>query len=427
MMLCRWTQDSIDMQTKPKFYEECPPELLGRWDDKEQCQYFINGSKLYIRALKTSDDKSRYIKFSGLTLGIVAIDQAEEVPADVFSALKGRISQPGFPQQVIITPNPPAPNHWICTEFPEDNHIDNHRYMCISMYDNRKILGEEYIADKETEYPAGHVLRRRFIEGKRGLAIEGQPVYGRIFSRGLHVQDDIRYIQDFPLYESWDFGQKHPAVSWHQLLPGGWWNILACFQGENQYLDEVVPQVAGIRAQMFPNLMSVQVCCDPAGAQGQGVRQTSVTILNDHLRQTFGTAIGAIYRTDANRPERRDWAIQQISGYMTRLIAGRTAMAIHPRCEILIDGFEAGYVFDDRAVLLNSRLPNLRRPRKDGWYDHLQNTAEYFMLSFGASDVPGQDLGGLNARQRLRAMQRDEDSEGPYGGGYSSRSRAGGF
>lgn len=398
-MLCRWTGDALDAQIKPKFYEECPKELLGRgpnatpstgangWNAKEEYQEFTNGSRVYIRSLKSADDTARYSKFAGKTLAVIGVDQPEELPADVYAQLKGRLSQPGFPQQMLITPNPPASDHWITTEFPEDNTIKNHRYIHTSVYDNRSVMGDDYIAELERDYPAGSALRRRMIEGQRGLSTIGDAVYGKVFSRDLHVQA-VEYESDFALIESWDFGQRHPAVLWSQFLPNGTWNILGEWMGDRQFLDETVPAVARLREELFGQVQTIRVCCDPAGAgvQGHGIRQTAVDVLNKHLRQLYGASIGARFTMNANRPEKREWAIQQISGYMSRIVQGRPAYLVHPRCAILIDGDEAGYVFDDRKFM-NAAFPNIRRPKKDGYYDHLQNTKEYTILNFGTGVV----------------------------------------
>lgn len=424
MLLARWTGDALDMQLKPKFYEECPPEILGKWRGKEECQEFTNGSLLYIRSLKSADDAARFAKFTGLTLAAIMIDQPEEVPKDIYSALKGRLSQPGFPQVMILTPNPPAPNHWLADEFPESNTIPGHLYLSISLYDNASIIGEQYIQELEREYPPGHAMRRRMIDGKRGLSIEGEAVYGGVFSRHMHVRE-IPLHPDYPLYESWDFGQRHPAVSWHQLLPEGHWNILGEYMGDDEFIDQTVPVVARLREELFPHLSSLQVCCDPAGAQGQGARHTCVEVLNEHLRQVYGPNIGARYQTNANRPEQRQWCLQQVSSYMTRLTRGRPALVVHPRCERIIDGFEAGYIYDDRAVLTGSRLPNYRRPKKDGYYDHLQNTVEYFVLNFGGTQVLPVNVGNMTARERLRHLQMDYDEADSWGVVKHSGGRAG--
>ncbi len=422
MLLARWTQDALDMQLRPKFYEECPRELLGKYNAKEEYQEFTNGSIVYIRSLKTSDDGARYAKFTGLTLAIIGIDQPEELPEDVYMAMKARLSQPGFPQQMMLTPNPPAPNHWLASAFPEDNSKPDHKYIYTSLYDNRAIIGDQYIKALEQDFPQGHAMRRRWIEGRRGLSIMGQPVYGKVFSRHMHV-GEVEYLPDYPLIESWDFGQKHPAVSWHQLIPlkgqhgavsGTWWNILGEYLGERQFIDEVVPAVAALRNELFQGVAVLNVCCDPAGVQGQGVRHTNVEVLNSHLRDVYGPGVGAKYLTNSNRPPQREWAIQQISGHMTRLIVGRPALLVHPRCSNLIDGFEAGYVYDDR-VFTQGATPSIRRPKKDGFYDHLQNTTEYVALNYGGSPIPQVDNLSQTMRQRLQQLQGDSDESDTWG------------
>lgn len=426
MMLSRWTGDALEMQLKPKFYEECPREILGGpFNSKQEYQEFANGSLVYLRSLKSADDSARYAKFAGLTLGVIGVDQPEELPADIYHALKGRLSQPGMPQQMLLTPNPPAPNHWLADEFPEDNHIDGHLYICTSVYDNREHIGDQYIKELEKDYPAGHVLRRRFIEGRRGLAIEGTAVYGRVFSRSLHVSE-IEFLPDYPLIESWDFGQKHPAVTWHQFLPWGWWNVLGEYMGSRQFIDEAVPAVAQLRAELFPGLTTIRVCCDPAGAdkQGHGIRQTAVDVLNAHLRLLYGADVGARFVTGANRPEKREYCIQQISNYMSRLVQGRPSMLVHPRCETTIDGFEAGYIFDDR-VIAHASMPNIRKVKKDGYYDHLQNTCEYAMLTYGSAPATTVDVSRMSKHDRLHSLQMDTDEGDTWNVRRSTRSRAG--
>lgn len=47
----------------------------------------------------------------------------------------------------------------------------------------------------------------------------------------------------------------------------------------------------------------------------------------------------------------------------------------------LADGFEAGYVWDEHMVSVGNK--QVRKPKKDGWYEHGQNCAEYLELNFG--------------------------------------------
>src|SRR6185503_4661085 len=98
-LLCRYTQDDLDAQLRPEFYKLCPPDWLSHWGCDEDSQSLKNGSRLYLRALRSSDEATRYGKFRGLTLGFFGLDQGEELPADMWEELKARPSQPGTPQQ----------------------------------------------------------------------------------------------------------------------------------------------------------------------------------------------------------------------------------------------------------------------------------------------------------------------------------------
>jgi len=49
--------------------------------------------------------------------------------------------------------------------------------------------------------------------------------------------------------------------------------------------------------------------------------------------------------------------------------------------KFLADGFEAGYVWDEHFVSVGSK--QVRKPKKDGWFEHGQNCHKYLELNFG--------------------------------------------
>lgn len=384
MLAARWTGDALDAQLKPRFWELCPKELLDAekpWNAKEEYVLFANKSRLYLRALKTSDDGARFSKVAGLTLAVIYIDQPEEVPLDVYHYCKGRLSQKGFTQQMIITPNPPGFDHWLCDEFPEDNRKQEHEYIHISIYDNAQNLDPRTIRSLELEYPPGHPLRRSMLEGRRGLSPRGEVIYGKIFRPPIHVADTV-VVDDAPILESWDFSHAHPAVAWLQFAPWGALLIHGELQGKDEYLDDFVPKVLAMRARLFGAERDFWVCCDPSGddTTSHGLKRTAVTVLSEH-------GIYARYVSGSNRPDRRAFAIQQIAKFMLRLTKDGPALIINPRCKTLIDGFTAGYVYSENASY-SERYGSIRKPLKDGYYDHLQNCIEYAILNFYS---PGQD------------------------------------
>jgi hypothetical protein len=110
-LIARWTQDATDAQLEARFRELCSPDIPVGWNAQEQ--YFEIAteqgptSRIYARGLKASEDAARYSKFAGLTLAGIYVDQPEEMPEDFFPALQAQLSQPGYPHQLLLTPNPP--------------------------------------------------------------------------------------------------------------------------------------------------------------------------------------------------------------------------------------------------------------------------------------------------------------------------------
>jgi len=76
----------------------------------------------------------------------------------------------------------------------------------------------------------------------------------------------------------------------------------------------------------------------------------------------------------ANRVDRRDMVIQTVARYMRRLTPQRSAFRVTPQfvvvtergstaTPVLVDGFEAGYVWDAESTK-GTTNPNTRRPRR---------------------------------------------------------------
>lgn len=385
-MMSRWTDRSTKSQLRPLFLHLCPAKFLGPWNAQEQYYEIRTKEKdkpsiVYIHGLRASEDESRFAKFAGKTLGGIYIDQPEEIPRDIWEALKLRISQPGYPQQIILTPNPPSYSHWLVDEFPTDGRRDDgskdYRYIHTALHDNREVMGEAYIKAAEAAFPAGSVQHRRFVLGLRGLSAEGKPVYAGYFNRSLHERE-VEMNPELPLLEAWDYGHSHPAVVFLQFTPLGGLHILGGVMGENMFLEDFVPTMLRIRQDWCPNPIEVKSTGDPAGTamNSQGTNRSAADVLKG-----YGIDVERHTVKGANHPDKRNAAIQAVAGYMRRLVSGGApAFQVNPRfaviqksyerdAPILVEAFEAGYVWDERAVNA-SRSPNTRRAKKDGFYDH---------------------------------------------------------
>jgi hypothetical protein len=193
-----------------------PEDVRPQWNSSEDAWIFPGtDSWVYLRSLKASEEDSRYSKFRGLTLAIIWLEQAEEVPRDVYVELKGRLSQKGYPKQIILTPNSVDEDDWIAEEFPDDGDRPGHRYIRADLWSNRANLDDDTIAGFEQDFPEGHPKRLTMLEGRRGPNVVGEPVYDGVF-KDDQVSEDIEFDPARDVYEGWDFGHSYPACVWAQ-------------------------------------------------------------------------------------------------------------------------------------------------------------------------------------------------------------------
>lgn len=179
---------------------------------------------------------------------------------------------------------------------------------------------------------------------------------------------------------------------------------LGAVMGLNMFLEDFVPAVIGVRRQWFPQTEDFWDCGDPSG----------LDITNDGTRQSkirdILSGFGIFPRSTAqsNRPETRTEAIQTVSGYMRRdALDGEPAFRIHPRAMVVssagmepasftVDGFEAGYVWDPKPRMSLTRT--VRVPKKDGYWDHYQNSVEYCVVNFSPATPREKVTAASNAR-----------------------------
>src|SRR5262245_45788506 len=147
-ILSRWTEDATHAILKPiwrAILEQAG--VAAAWNGEEHYDQLPNGSLAYLRGLKAQQGQTRYGKFRGLTLARAYVDQAEELPHDIYLELKARLSQKGYPHQITITPQAVEETSWIAKEFPETNAIPGRRYLWLSVYDNAPNLDAATLAN----------------------------------------------------------------------------------------------------------------------------------------------------------------------------------------------------------------------------------------------------------------------------------------
>ncbi len=388
----RYGDGETQTKVKPAFEQVCHEAgCVPRWDAKELAYVFPNGSKCYAYGLKSPDALSRYSKMRGMGVARIYNDQTEELPEDFSLELRLRLRQQGFPHQLTFSPNPPNVTHWLAQQFPEDNRISGRKYYSISIYDNAHNLPKELLEAALRAYPDSHAKHRSVILGRRGMNVQGDPVYKGAFVRGIH-EVETRYTPSLPLEMALDFGKHHPCVIFRQVSPLGQVRFLGGILGQQLYLDDFLEIVLRYRSQWFPDPIDIKECCDPAGAADTS-HGTSGAV--EILRKK---GIRPAYVPDANSPAMRNAAIERMAAQMRKRCADRTEgfvidkdpekwLTISEQATVpdrfLTDGFEAGYVWDEHMVSVGNK--QVRKPKKDGWYEHGQNCAEYLELNFGLS------------------------------------------
>lgn len=428
-LVCRYFDDETQSKLKPVWRQVLAAAgITPTWEPTEHCDILPTTppSRVYLFGLKSSDTLSRYAKLRGMTLAGVYVDQAEELPEDLFVELKGRLSQPGIPQQLILTPNPPdETQHWISRHFPETNHVRDHQMYSVSLYVNAANLPTETIAALETAYPPSHPRHRPFLMGRRGLSVTGRPVYGGDAELGIAgAFDRARHVRPLalqplvPLCEAIDYGKHHPCLIWGQFTPYGQLHVLGGILGENIYLEDFIPIVRHYRQLWFPAATMIETCGDPAGAHdsSQGLRQNGVALLRD-----YGMAVR--YQVDSNAPDVREALIQRIASYMRRHTPAGEAFAVNaaPRWlavglqsvrpqPFIADALEAGYVWDEHMVSVGSK--QIRRPKKDGLYEHGMNCLEYLEHNFGGAQPSLAQRVRQAERQTGVALRRAQQDRG---------------
>ena len=213
--IARWSGDGIEI-LKAQWEAVCAMTGVAlRWNAREEYYALDNGSWVYARALRSQDKGMRYSKVRGIEIAIGYIDQTEEMEkaSDVYDEFASRLSQPGFPHQMIISPQSVPPDHWIASDeyFPSEpsKRTPWRAYYALPTADNAHNLEPDYLPDLERRYPDGHPKRGPLVLGTRGRVVLGTPVYGWAFIRQRH-EAEIAYDPRLRLELAIDFGKHHP-------------------------------------------------------------------------------------------------------------------------------------------------------------------------------------------------------------------------
>ncbi len=417
-LICRYSGTETDNQLRPQFMQVC--RMQGTevvWHEDESAYWFpeVNGeiSKVFAFGLKTQSRDQRFAKIRGSGFNGLWNDQSEEMPEDIGTEIRALLRRPGFPTQLIFSPNPPDEEHFLADQFPDDEDEPGRKYYRLSLYDNRHNLKPDTIEKLEKAYPPTHAKHKSLILGMRGPNITGIPVYEHAFVRELHVKP-VQLDTDAPLLEAIHFGQKNPSWVAAQRSYFGGLSVLGAIIGKRMFLDDFLPTVQRYRSEWFGGAKGVKTCCDPPPALGaEEFRFSDISILRD-------IGFEPVWMPSANAPDVREALIQSLAGMMKRRHGAEQAFQINSdparflmvshakkkQSKLFVDSVEGSYVWDENLVSVSNK--KVRQPRSDEWTEGLMRCLENISANFCALKITDaeREQREQTAREREAAYRK---------------------
>lgn len=422
--LCRYSDTDTRTKLKPAIdawwmrYDADDPPV---WDASAQCYNFANGSKAIVFGLKGVDARSRYSKLRGLgaDTGVagIMIDEAQELPEDIGRELRGRMSQSGYPLQLLFVSNPLNVTEWIAKQFPKDNKLPNRVYYAVPLSDNAHNLPDDFVQGLLASYPPEHAKHASVILGERGMNVDGTPVFEHTFNRALHVRD-VDFSPHETLLEGFDFGQHNTCYVAAQRMYSGGLVFLGGVFGQELFLDDFLPTVKSFRSEWFGELDTrrTRACCPPPGAMipSKGNRYTNVSLLR---RSGFMP----IFNEHSNSPDVQLALIERMAGYMRRRnVEGHEQLAINTAerswlkasregtepFPFLAQAMEGGFVWDAHYKSVDNNV--VRQPKADDWFIHGMRCALNIELNFCVDQPSREEIEKRSQTNRDRSGERGE-------------------
>lgn len=413
-LICRFANEETKTKIKPEFRKICAMQGTEiEWNEGEKCFLFpeVGGkqSKVYAYGLKTQSETEALAKVRGLSVAFAWVDQAEELPQAISEEIRFGLRQPGYPHQLIFSPNPVGEDHPLSDQFPEENPWPHRRYYHVSLYDNARNLPPGKIEELEALYPPTHAKYKSLILGLRGPNVIGIPIFGKassqegIFDRGVHVKP-LTYHRSGLFLQAIHAGQHHPVWVAAQLSPTGGLDLLGGILGKRMFLEDFLPVVHRYRLEWFdPYEERQRLCSDPPPSADDSVmRFTNLDILRN-------LGLKPRHKPSANAPDVREAVIQNLATMMRRYNGFSVnsdparwltvTSQVTKQSKSMIDALESSYVWDAHHVSVSNK--HIRQPKSDEWVDGWMRCVENIALNFCLMKTPRSQTSQMRGPQTL--------------------------
>jgi hypothetical protein len=371
----RNTYPQLKDTTMRTYFDWFPDGIWGRYNATDKIFKIVRdqaGTQVEVELLfKALDSPEDVRDLLSLELTGAHIDEAREIPHDVFKGILGRVGRfPSLkdtggkdpflnPPQVVLTSNYPSTEHWLYEDFVA-HPVQGYTLYRQTQEENKHNLRPNYYEDLERDFANRPDLLTTLVRGNWGVTVRGRQVYPE-FDHEFHVAKSAIQPLDAPVIRGWDNTGLSPACVITQLGPTGQWLILKEFTADDMGIVDMGEMVQIWCADTFGKYTGkYRDIGDPAGR----VRDTGKMSPKDYLAK-----IG-IYVEDGQThfKVRRE----AVAGRLTKRINKQPAILIDPGCKRLVDGFMGGYAYPEIG---NSGVFRPEPQKND--YSHIHDSLQY--------------------------------------------------
>lgn len=226
-----------------------------------------------------------------------------------------------------------------------------------------------------------------YLGGEYGFVQDGKPVYPE-WSDSAHVaQEPLKPVEGLSLFVGLDFGLT-PAAVFGQRLPNGRWLILDELVAEDMGVIRYSENLGARIAERFAGL-PVEAFGDPAGtARSQTDERTCIQIVEQYANIPCRPA-------PTNQFSLRREAVAMC---LNRMVDGKPAFQLDPRCKVLRKGFAGGYAFRRVQVSGDERYQDKADKNR---FSHPHDALQYLLSGAGEARVVMRDQ---MSAERLRNL-----------------------
>jgi len=229
-----------------------------------------------------------------------------------------------------------------------------------------------------------------YLMGEYGHLVRGRPVYPE-YNDAMHLSKVVLPVmRAMPLVIGFDFGLT-PACAFMQQTPQGTVQLIDECVSEDMDLRRFCEEVVNPKLRSEYAGMHVIGVGDPAGNQrSQADGQTCMQILKE-------CGIPADIAPTNSFMARRD----AVGFYLTKLIGGRPAFIVSPKCEVSRRGLQGEYRYKELRIGGMNGLKRFSETPDKNFYSHVADALQYACLKIKDSIIKADSATIGNTGRRV--------------------------